>query len=105
MSKRDYCHTISQQYNCLRCLLIDLEQANAKIKELEAELSDCQEKQHNLNEYKDFEIKKRQDKLVEILEYCRKKTHLMWAAWIVSIVLDCDFRDAEYELEKLRGDK
>lgn len=38
MSKREYCHTISQQYNCPRCLLIDLEQANEKIKELEAKL-------------------------------------------------------------------
>lgn len=39
----------------------------------------------------------------EILEYCRNNTHLMWAAKIVSIALDCDFRDAEYELEKFRA--
>lgn len=39
MSKREYCHTISQQYNCPRCLLIDLEKASNEIKELEAKLT------------------------------------------------------------------
>ena len=39
MSKREYCHTISQQYNCPRCLLIDLEKASNEIKELENKLT------------------------------------------------------------------
>jgi hypothetical protein len=41
------------------------------------------------------------DKEIEILKYCRGKTQYMWAARIVGIVLDCDFRDAEQELRKI----
>lgn len=51
MSKREYCHTISQQYNCPRCLLIDLEQANERIKELEAKLEIAVEALEDIEDY------------------------------------------------------
>lgn len=38
-------------------------------------------------------------KQLEILEYCNGHTNQMWAANIVGIILECDFRDAR---EKLR---
>ncbi len=34
----------------------------------------------------------------EILKYCEPHLDLMWAASIVGIVLDCDFRDAKSAL-------
>lgn len=61
MSKREYCHTISQQYNCPRCLLIDLEKASNKIKEPEAKLEiavsalKCNETFHRLGGIDDCE--------------------------------------------------
>lgn len=36
----------------------------------------------------------------EIIKYCLKSSEFMWAANIISILLDCDFRDAEYEAKK-----
>lgn len=32
----------------------------------------------------------------EILTYCYPHLHLMWAARIASILLECDFRDAKH---------
>ena len=37
---------------------------------------------------------------LEIILYCRPHLDKMWAAKIVSIILDCDFRDCELELKK-----
>lgn len=34
------------------------------------------------------------EKLIKILEYVKKETEYMWAASIVSIICDIDFRDA-----------
>lgn len=34
------------------------------------------------------------DKEIQILKYCFGHTKQMWAASIVSIILKCDFRDA-----------
>lgn len=36
----------------------------------------------------------------KILNYCRPHVHMMWAASIVSIILDCDFKDAKTELDR-----
>lgn len=35
----------------------------------------------------------------DILNYCRPHIKQMWAATIVSIILNCEFRDAEAELK------
>lgn len=40
------------------------------------------------------------EKTKEILEYCRPHTDQMWAANIVSIILNCDFRDAKQKLNE-----
>jgi hypothetical protein len=50
-----------------------------------------------------------QQTIKEILEYCRPYIKQMWAAKIVSILLKCDFRDAEiamsnYELKELKNE-
>jgi len=47
--------------------------------------------------------KKSQDKLAEIIEYASQHTSVMWAATILGIALDCDFRDVDSALEKYRG--
>lgn len=36
----------------------------------------------------------------EVLLYCSKYLDYMWASTIVSILLECDFRDSKEELEK-----
>lgn len=36
----------------------------------------------------------------EVLKYCRPHTDQMWAANIVSIILNCDFRDAKQKLNE-----
>ena len=36
----------------------------------------------------------------EILEYCKGHTHEMWAAVIVGIILECDFRDSPIKLKE-----
>lgn len=36
----------------------------------------------------------------QILLYCKGHTEQMWAATIVSILLDCDFRDSALAIEK-----
>lgn len=36
----------------------------------------------------------------EVLKYCRPHTDQMWAANIVSIILNCDFRDAKQKLDE-----
>lgn len=41
----------------------------------------------------------------EILEYCRPHTDKMWAANIVSIILNCDFRDAKQKLNEYFSNK
>jgi len=42
------------------------------------------------DELEDFEIKK-----LEVIQYCYPHLEKMWAAKIVGILLDCDFRDAK----------
>lgn len=39
-------------------------------------------------------------KFAEILAYCRGQTEFMWAAEIVGIILECDFRESG---EKIKG--
>lgn len=36
----------------------------------------------------------------EIIEYCKPHLDKMWAATIVSMLLNCDFRDSYQEVEK-----
>lgn len=44
-------------------------------------------------------------KNTEVLEYCEAYTDQMWAASIVSIILNCDFRDAKQKLNEYFADK
>ena len=39
------------------------------------------------------------DQELQVLEYCRPHTDQMWAATIVAIILQCDFRDAKEKLK------
>lgn len=52
-----------------------------------------EELQKDLLKINEFEKQKRQ-----ILEVCEDHTEYMWAAKIVSILLDCDFRDSKQKL-------
>lgn len=45
-----------------------------------------------------FNNEKIDKKIKEILEYCKTHTDKMWAAYIISILLDCDFRDSSSKL-------
>lgn len=47
-------------------------------------------------------IKELKEKLDEILKYCEPHLEQMWAATIVSNILECDFRDAKHELQKIK---
>lgn len=38
----------------------------------------------------------------EIIEYCEPHLEMMWAARIVGILLNCDFRSCKAELKKYR---
>lgn len=40
------------------------------------------------------------EKIVKVLDYCKPHLDKMWAATIVGILLDCDFRDAKVTLEE-----
>lgn len=51
--------------------------------------------QHGLNQQQDF-----YKKFDEILKVCEGNEQFMWSAKIISIILDCDFRDAKAELAK-----
>lgn len=44
---------------------------------------------------------KEQEKLTDIIRYCAPHADNMWAATIISKILDCDFRDAKQEAEWL----
>jgi hypothetical protein len=35
-----------------------------------------------------------------VLNYCEPHTEQMWAAYIIGLILDCDFRDSKQELQK-----
>jgi hypothetical protein len=43
---------------------------------------------------------KENSRFVDIVKYCAPHADNMWAAKIISIVLDCDFRDAKREAER-----
>lgn len=43
------------------------------------------------------------EKTNAILKVCQGNEQYMWSAKIISIILDCDFRDAKQELEKRNG--
>ena len=43
-----------------------------------------------------------EEKLNKILDFCYKNTEYMWAATIVSIILECDFRDVKQKLDEYR---
>jgi len=45
------------------------------------------------------------NKLEEILKVCMPHLEYMWAAKIVGIILDCDFRDSRQELKKYWGSR
>lgn len=38
----------------------------------------------------------------DVLKYCEPHLHLMWAATIIGIILNCDARDSKQELEKYK---
>lgn len=40
--------------------------------------------------------------ILEVLNYCKPHIDQMWAAKIVSTLLECDFRDVKSELEKIK---
>lgn len=40
------------------------------------------------------------EKTLAIIEYCKPHREQMWAARILGILLDCDFRDVEHELQR-----
>jgi hypothetical protein len=42
-------------------------------------------------------------KIDAVLKYCEGNTEIMWAATIVGILLNCEFRDAKAALAKYRG--
>lgn len=42
------------------------------------------------------------EKEKQILEYCYKYWEKMWAVTIMSIILDCDFRDAPWLYKELK---
>lgn len=44
-------------------------------------------------------MKSDKEKLDIILKYCQPYMEYMWAATIVSEILECDFRDAEEKLQ------
>ena len=46
------------------------------------------------------ELMQEREKANEILKYCKPHVDQMWAACIVGIILNCDFRDAKSELAK-----
>lgn len=43
-------------------------------------------------------------KELAIIAYCKPYIDQMWAAKVVSIILDCDFRDVAIHLRTLDGD-
>jgi hypothetical protein len=61
--------------------------------------SDDMEAWSGLCDGDDTEEKDR-EKIEEILKYCMPHLKYMWAAKIVGIILDCDFRDSRQELKK-----
>lgn len=44
------------------------------------------------------------EKLSAILEVCKEHLHLMWAAKIVAIILECDFRDCTQKINEQEND-
>ena len=40
-------------------------------------------------------------RILNVVKYCRPHTDKMWAASIIGILLNCDFRDAELEAERI----
>jgi len=49
---------------------------------------------------KEIETLKKHERM--ILNYCKGNMDFMWASTIVSIILDCDFRDAKQKMDALR---
>lgn len=45
------------------------------------------------------------ERLDRIVKYCEPNTEFMWAASIVGIALDCDFRDAKQKIQEPNGKK
>lgn len=43
--------------------------------------------------------------LDDVIKYCEPHLEQMWAARIVGIILNCDFRDCRSEIEKLKAQR
>lgn len=53
---------------------------------------------HSLR-YSKQEQDNEEDRIYQILKYCQPHIDKMWASMVVSILLDCDFRDASTYLK------
>jgi hypothetical protein len=50
-------------------------------------------------------VEAEKQKIDAVLKYCEGNTEIMWAATIVGILLNCEFRDAKAALAKYRGNE
>lgn len=44
-------------------------------------------------------LKEGRRRIVDVLKYCKPHTEMMWAASIIAIILDCEFRDSKEEID------
>jgi len=52
-------------------------------------------------EMADHELKKKR----QVVEYCLERSQFMWAAYILGILLECDFRDSKQKASEWLKDK
>lgn len=45
-------------------------------------------------------IKEERRKAMKVLDYCKGKTDMMWAATVVGLLIDCDYRESPDRLEE-----
>lgn len=77
----------------------ELREENARLRNI---LNDSKELNEAINERNKaiFSLVMSEEKINKVLKYCKGKTDYVWAATIVSILLNCDFRDAKETLEE-----
>ena len=55
------------------------------------------------NKKEEIKVKNDQERIREVVEYCYEHLDKMWAANIVGVLLDCDFRDSNEEARHFLG--
>ena len=73
---------------------------NAKVGKARVYATETEMKQAKYIEKIEKENNEIKIKLDSIEKYCKPHLKLMWAARIVGIIKDCDFRDCEREIKK-----